>query len=278
MKTKREIFSVLRSNVVTAKVSILILVVALVSYIILKILIIPNITVKDLTVSILESILSTAIGVSIISIAWDIAIRRQFLQEVRETLKISENFHKSGILRVRNRFNDVHWDSFYEEAESIELVLFHANDTISKNRHLITMIAEKGIKICVKLPDPNNQELIDIMINSDDNYEKDDLISSIISSINFFIGLKEDIEKSNILVKIVSTPFPFSMYSSEEKMNVLILSKKMKNTSDPIILECSGQGQMAEFVKSNIEDICANDNTKTVKQKFNLSNILGKHT
>ncbi len=146
--------------------------------------------------------------------------------------------------------------------------MFHANDSISHNRNYIISAVEKGVEICVKLPDPHNKKLIDILISSDDDFEKEELVSSIISSVNFFIGLKENVENSNILVKLVSTPFPFSMYSSIEKMNVLILSKKMQNTSNPVILECDGEGQMAEFVKNNIEDICKALDTKVVEKKL----------
>ncbi len=195
MQTTRKILSVLQSNVVAAKISISIFVFVLVCFVALKLIINPNTLFKDLVVLIIESIISTAMGVSLIAIAWDIAIRRQFLQEVRQTLKVSENFHKSGILRVRSHFNSVNWRSFYEDAQRIDLALFHATDTISHNRNYIIKAAEKGIEICVKLPDPNNQELIKILLSSDDDYEKEEIISSIIASINFFIGLQETIEK-----------------------------------------------------------------------------------
>ncbi len=268
-KGKKTKWSVIMSNLAAAKASLLFVLIFLVLYFGLKYSISPNASLKEQAELVLESILLTAIGVSTIAIVWETTVRRQFLTEVRETLKVSENLHRSGIVRVRSDFGDVSWETFYEEADRIDLAVFHARDTISHNRDYIIKAAKRGIPIRVKFPDPANNSLISILNGDDDSYEKEGLINSIIESINYFIGLAEEIDNSDIIVKIVSMPFPFSIYKSTDKMSVLILSKQMKyNYSNLVIFECDGQGQMAGFSEKNIEDICQSVGVAVVEKKL----------
>lgn len=155
-----------------------------------------------------------------ISLIWEIWIKRTFLDEILEKLKLSKDIDDSGIIRIYNYFLDINineWKEFFKTTKEIDLFFCYAR---TWRRNLTEVFKElkpqKNLKIRIILPNPENNDVIQILC-SRFNYEKEELKKLIKEAINQF---KELVEKSDISLdlRFIEIAPLFSLYKFDEKL------------------------------------------------------------
>jgi len=203
-----------------------------------------------------KTLLLTIFSIFVFKVFWDLSAKNKFAKHVASICGISYNIRETGIVSVNYLFNDVRWSNFYDEANEIELALFHGSQTLNLCEHQIKECCsrEKPPKIRIKFPNYENSELLEQIASLEPDSTPEDFRNDIQKSIKIFQRLSSKIADSDIKVYVTDSMFPFSIYKSD-KRSIVMLSK---NPSDdhPVMIACDNKGSFYQYIQGHFENIC----------------------
>lgn len=212
----------------------------------------PRATGVTILSVILASLGTTLVASAMVTLVWEIFVRRTFLQEILAEVGLSANIKESGLQRVEHEFSHVDWKSFYANAKLVQLIIFHASHTLTMNvGRFVHDAAKNGTKFDVILPDVTNDALIAKLAKMDGNRDSTVIRGKVQDAIDGFRGLPS--AGSRVSIRCSCHLHPFALYLSD-KTAILALNPEPTFT-EPVILVCDRGGALYRYAQTHFEAI-----------------------
>jgi len=197
---------------------------------------------------ILQNFGAILIATGLLTIFWDVRIKRAFLDEVLEKVGVAKEIELAGITNINRMFYSVNWDELFENASKLDLFFAYARTWKNSNIERIKKIAQdKDSRIRVILPDYSDKTILKELTHRFRSNEEE-LISSIKETESFFIDLKSRYCKSEISIWLLSTVPYFSYYRFDNKIIITLYSHRRESTpvNVPVII-CKSGGTFFDY-------------------------------
>lgn len=225
-------------------------------------------TIKAFTGNLGSLILVTGL----LSLAWEIAGKRAFVDELFTIFSISKASVEAGVIDYSKSFQDhkIDWNNLFINAKQIDL-LFWGSSTWRHHHfdRIDDFVSKKESKITVILPDlkdPNTVQSIGYQMKKSNTA----VIKYINDAIEYFIKLNKKYPNSQIAVWLIKQPSRFSVFRFDNKAILSLYSHRRDYVSVPTWL-CSKGGNLFDFIEQEIDSITGRGTESPLGEKVYTS-------
>jgi len=179
---------------------------------------------------------------------WELIVKRAFLNEILDKVKISKEIAASGIIEVSN-FNGIDWKT-YLSTNINKLDIFFAYAYSWRHDHveeLKGIAANKNAQIRIVLPDYNNPQIVNELARRF-NYSESKLIDKIKEAEIFFENLHPSTSKgASVNIWLLPTTPQFTFYRLDNIAIIALYSHRRELTTVPAIV-CKKGGMLYDYI------------------------------
>jgi hypothetical protein len=187
-----------------------------------------------------------------IGVLWELFIRRAFVDEIINRLRIAEEVRSAGIVGYTDNFNSgIDWDSYFKNASKLDILFSYGTTWRNMNEGNFKEFINRGGEIRVVLPDPDDDDTVSELARRF-YYEQDQLHTRINEAIKFFKDLKSGKKDAKIDVWLLNQPLLFSFYKFDNTIIMALFRHGSGRGGVPTIITQSG-GRLYDFVSAEFD-------------------------
>lgn len=170
----------------------------------------------------------------------------------------SENIPK-WLVNGYSKFTEIRWKKYINQSKKLTVVAFYFDEWISQNRELLKeMLMKKKSHLCVILPNPENDELLEEIVKIIPKFDKDDISYKIKHSVIYIEELAKGQRGGESIVEIYyyDKLFNYTMQIFDDKflfLSINELSRKENYQSPFILFDITQEEDMEEFFVEEIK-------------------------
>lgn len=212
--------------------------------------------------SFIETLGSTLLVTSIITVAWDLIGKRAFTEEILSKVSISQELMQAGIVRVvpSGRSREIDWGDLFRRADEVDLLFYGSSWWINQNfGNLELFVARQYTRLRVILPDPDDScTMLESSRRIDKTIEEE--IWIVTEAIKDFQDLVEQYPRANVEIWLLKRSPLFSVFRFGNRAVFSPYSHGARLVEIPTII-CVEDGEIFEFIKSEFASIFDDRNT-----------------
>lgn len=171
----------------------------------------------------IREIASVLLVSCIVSLIWDLWLRRSFLDEVLSRVNLRRDLLDTGIFRINPSFIRIDkdtWDEYFNSVNEIDIFICYGRSWLRNQRENFNKLTQnQDLKIRVIFPNPENVDTMKALSTRFD-YNVEKMQSLINESIKSFKNYKDN-KNLSINLWLLDDPPLYSMYRFD---NVIIFS------------------------------------------------------
>lgn len=189
-----------------------------------------------------------------IGILWELFIRRAFVDEIINKLRIAEEVRLAGIVGYTDNFNSgIDWGSYFKDANKIDILFTYGTTWRNMNEGNFGEFINRGGVIRVVLPDPDDGNTVSELARRF-YYTEEQLHTRINEAIQFFRELKLGKSDAKIDVWLLNKPLLFSFYKFDNTTIMALFRHGPGRGGVPTIIARSG-GRLYDFVSAEFDEM-----------------------
>lgn len=192
-------------------------------------------------------IAGTLLATGVLSVVWELYLRRSFTAEVLSAANISVDLRDAGLTKIEFDGTCLPWSDLFEGANELDLLFSHASSWRGTYEARLKRIAEKCPgKVRVFLPDPDNDAVVSELsarFGKTTQAMKDKILAA-----------KSDFQQMGIRVFLLSIAPTYSAYRFGDSLIVAFYSHTKEKAYVPHFV-CSRGGKLFEFVSTQLNEL-----------------------
>jgi len=192
---------------------------------------------------------------AVISVAWEVAVKRAFLDEILAKSHVSRDIQFSGITKITDIFHtDVPWGDLIRQSAKIDLFFAYAQTW--RNTHVEDFrcaAAKADTRIRVVLPDPDDDQTITELARRF-SYEKDVLRGRVNEAKDFFQRLcgPDGSRRAAIEVWFLPAAPTFTCYRFDKTAVLTTYTHRPGRGAIPTFV-CEEGGTLCKFIREEFD-------------------------
>jgi len=193
-----------------------------------------------------------------IGLLWEIFLRRSFVDEIINRIRMAEEIKNAGIIGYTNDFyHDIAWNSLFAAAKEIDIFFSYGSTWRNTNENNFKEFIRRGGKLRVVLPDPEDNDTVQ-ELSRRYYYHVEELQTRINEAINFFKGLRSGGTGSGIKVWVLKKPPLFAYYRFDDRIIITLFNHREGRPGVPVI-SAQREGKLGNFAISEFEAFVTGD-------------------
>lgn len=205
---------------ITEKLNLKIIIILLILFIIGFVLILISYNIENLNwKNLLNALGSFFIVASILTIIWEIILKRSLIKEIVELTQMSYELKQAGIEKVTNDFHHgIDWSELFLQSKELDVLVSYAATWRNANQRIIEEFSQKsGTKMRIILPNVDNNVLMSELSNKF-NKSVEELKKLIIESKDYYVKLDHDSENINVEIWYFNQSLYYTYYRFTDKI------------------------------------------------------------
>jgi len=203
--------------------------------------------------SVVRDIGSLMLASIAVSLLWELAGKRAFLDELLMKVRLSEEIKAAGILKFNPSFHDdIDWENLFKTATEIDIFFISGRTWRRIQGAQLAAAAKRHVRIRVLLPDPEDKITIsEIARRINEKFE--DLQKRIIDAKDEFISLRT--MGANVDVWLLQAVPLYSFYRFDHTIILSLYShkKEPKPAINQIPAFILGEGDLYQFIQTEYQ-------------------------
>lgn len=208
---------------------------------------------------ILTTILSTILASATLSILWEVAMKRSFLQEILIKTNLSKNIELYGIERVEKDFSKIDFDDYLAKTKSLKMVVIYGTNTLTNNKYTNYW---KKLDCLYLVHAAKDDETIDKLVKRFAEYSKNSIYDKnrIKTKIEDAISTVKILRNNGVTINEYSNKNMIysSYYLFDEYAIIANFPHMDKNEGTSLSLICKKGGILYKYVEDEVNSIIEN--------------------
>lgn len=207
--------------------------------------------------SILSDVGAVLLVSAVVSVLWEVRVRRAFLGELLERIQFRDNVTDAGLSDVVN-VGEIDWESLFERSREVDLFIGYGRTWRKNNTDSIRdFLRRNERRMRVFLPDPSDARVMTTLAVHSFRQEPQ-MVERVMDSIDDFRALAEHSSCCGVLeVHLVGSAPLYSFYRFDDTVVICLHNHLEGYTKKLPAIVAERPGELFQFVHQQIEDLAA---------------------
>jgi hypothetical protein len=191
-----------------------------------------------------------------VTVAWELAGKRAFADEIRAVFAVSKSFAIAGVRKYATAFqsSEIDWDALFYRTRFVDL-LFMGNSSWRRSQflHLEALLQRDGSRLMIILPDPMNEVVIasaKARLGGADADPK----KYFQKTCEYFRNLSNKFPSAHIEIWFIPQLPSFSVFRFDDSAVVALYSHRRAQVGVPTFI-CDKGGDLFKYATSEIDSV-----------------------